>query len=101
MIPVPYLGSICHKAFALALSPHRAFEMKSNQYLEKFVIVFILSQLSIRDEKSAYPRCNGRERAVAEDTLRQARVGVPELAGYTCELYVNGRFNPAEFGLRA
>jgi hypothetical protein len=44
--PRPYLGSICHKVFALALSPHRAFEMKSNQYLEKFVIVFILSQLS-------------------------------------------------------
>jgi hypothetical protein len=77
MIPIPYLGSICHKAFALALSPHRAFEMKSNQYLEKFVIVFILSQLSIRDdEKSAYPRCNGHERAVGEDTLRQARAWV-------------------------
>ena len=34
--------------------------------------------------------------------LRQgARVGVQKLAGYTRELYVNGRFNPAEFGLRA
>jgi hypothetical protein len=77
--------------------------MKSNQYLEKFVIVFILSQLSIRDdEKSALsalqrPRTSrGRRYAAAG-----ARVGVPELAGYTCELYVNGRFNPAEFGLRA
>jgi hypothetical protein len=71
MIPVPYLGSICHKAFALALSPHRAFEMKSNQCLENLVTVLYF--------RSLHPASANDEHLLIRAAAKAARPHMPEV----------------------